>query len=161
MNSSHNITLLGSGLIGMFYTLTLHQFRSRDTVKTVFSRSEERVKKFAADWNIPKWTTNMEEAINDPDTDVVIGEWQDGRVGILRGTRFEKGAFGCVVHTDQGTQCGVAQSTPPYYYLMLQEVIRFFQTRVSPVDINETLGIVSFLEAADTSRAQGGKVIKF
>jgi len=72
MNSSHNITLLGTGLIGMFYTLTLHQYRSRDTVKTVFSRSEERVKKFAADWNIPKWTTSMEEAINDPDTDVVI-----------------------------------------------------------------------------------------
>ncbi|MBN2412495.1 Gfo/Idh/MocA family oxidoreductase [candidate division KSB1 bacterium] len=72
MNTSHNITMLGTGLIGMFYTLTLHRYRSRDTVKTVFSRSEERVKKFASDWNIPKWTTNMEEAINDPDTDVVI-----------------------------------------------------------------------------------------
>jgi predicted dehydrogenase len=96
-----------------------------------------------------------------PDTDVVIGEWQDGRVGILRGTRFEKGAFGCVVHTDQGTQCGVAQSTPPYYSLMLQEVIRFFQTRQSPIDINETLDIVSFLEAANLSKAQGGKVIAF
>ncbi len=32
MNTSHNITMLGTGLIGMFYTLTLHRYRSRDTV---------------------------------------------------------------------------------------------------------------------------------
>jgi hypothetical protein len=94
-----------------------------------------------------------------PDTDVVIGEWQDGRVGVLRGTRVGKGQFGCVVHTDQGIYCGLAQSKPPYYYLMLQDVIRFFQTGVSPIDIEETLDIVAFLEAANASADQGGKVI--
>ena len=94
-----------------------------------------------------------------PDTDVVIGEWQDGRIGILRGTRFERGQFGCVVHTDQGTRCGLAQSKPPYYYLMLQDVIRFFQTGVSPIDVAETLDIVAFLEAANASKDQGGKAI--
>ncbi|NIA29294.1 MAG: Gfo/Idh/MocA family oxidoreductase [Actinobacteria bacterium] len=72
MNSSHKITMLGTGLIGMFYTMTLHKYRSRDRVHTVFSRSEERAKSFAAEWSIPKHTTNMEEAINDPETDVVV-----------------------------------------------------------------------------------------
>jgi hypothetical protein len=94
-----------------------------------------------------------------PDMDLVVGEWEDGRLGIMRGTRFEKGDFGCVVHTDQGTQCGVARSRPPYYYLMLQQVIEFFQTRVSPIDMAETLNLISFLEAADRSREQGGAVI--
>ncbi|MBZ0283239.1 MAG: Gfo/Idh/MocA family oxidoreductase [Anaerolineae bacterium] len=68
----HKITMLGTGLIGMFYTMVLHGLRSRDQVQVVYSRSPERAAKFAGEWNIPKWTTNMEEAINDPETDVVV-----------------------------------------------------------------------------------------
>ena len=66
------ITMLGTGLIGMFYTMTLHGNRSRDQVQMVYSRSEERGQQFAQDWNIPYWTTDMAEAINDPDTEVVV-----------------------------------------------------------------------------------------
>lgn len=68
----HKITMLGTGLIGMFYTMTLHGLRSRDQVKVVYSRSAERAEKFAGEWNIPTWTTDMEAAINDPETDVVV-----------------------------------------------------------------------------------------
>ncbi|MEO8606630.1 MAG: Gfo/Idh/MocA family oxidoreductase [Chloroflexota bacterium] len=68
----HKITMLGTGLIGMFYTMTLHGLRSRDQVAGVYSRSEERASKFAGEWNIPKWTTDMDAAINDPETDVVV-----------------------------------------------------------------------------------------
>lgn len=68
----HQITMLGTGLIGMFYTMTLHGYRARDKVHTVYSRSKERAEKFAGEWGIPKWTTDMAEAINDPETDVVI-----------------------------------------------------------------------------------------
>lgn len=68
----HRITMLGTGLIGMFYTMTLHGKRSRDKVTVVYSRTEERARDFAAEWNINKWTTDMAEAINDPDTDVIV-----------------------------------------------------------------------------------------
>ncbi|MBL8116648.1 MAG: Gfo/Idh/MocA family oxidoreductase [Anaerolineae bacterium] len=68
----HKITMLGTGLIGMFYTMTLHGLRSRDQVHVVYSRLSERASKFAQDWNIPKWTTDMEAAIQDPETDVVV-----------------------------------------------------------------------------------------
>ncbi len=68
----HKITMLGTGLIGMFYTMSLHGLRSRDQVAVVYSRSAERAGKFAQDWNIPRWTTDMEDAINDPETDVVV-----------------------------------------------------------------------------------------
>ena len=67
-----NVTMLGTGLIGMFYTMTLHGNRSRDRVQVVYSRSEDRVAKFAKEWNIPRWTTDMAEAINDPNTEVVV-----------------------------------------------------------------------------------------
>ena len=68
----HKVTMLGTGLIGMFYTKTLHRNRSLDQVAVVYSRTEERAKHFASEWNIPKYTINLEDAINDPDTDVVV-----------------------------------------------------------------------------------------
>jgi predicted dehydrogenase len=68
----HKITMLGTGLIGMFYTKTLHGQRGRDRVHTVYSRTEERAKAFAKEWGIPKWTTDVAEAIQDPETDVVV-----------------------------------------------------------------------------------------
>jgi len=68
----HKVTMLGTGLIGMFYTMTLHGKRSRDQVHVVYSRTEERAEQFAEEWNIPKWTTDLGEAINDPETSVVV-----------------------------------------------------------------------------------------
>ena len=66
------IAMLGTGLIGTFYTMSLHGLRSRDKVVTVYSRSEERARVFAGDFNIPKYTTDMLEAINNPEVDVVV-----------------------------------------------------------------------------------------
>jgi len=71
-NTMRKVTMLGSGLIGMFYTLTLHERRSRDKVEVVYSRTEEHAKDFADRYGVPKWTTDMEEAIHHPDTDVVV-----------------------------------------------------------------------------------------
>jgi predicted dehydrogenase len=68
----HKITMLGTGLIGDFYTMTLHGPRSRDSVGVVYSRSEERGRAFAERWEIPEHTTSLEDAINHPDTDVVV-----------------------------------------------------------------------------------------
>lgn len=68
----HNVTMLGTGLIGMFYTMAIHANRSRDKVGVVYSRTAERAKEFAKEWDIPRYTTNMEEAISDPETDVVV-----------------------------------------------------------------------------------------
>jgi len=68
----HKITMLGTGLIGMFYTKTLHDHRGADRVHTVYSRSAERASEFAKEWGIAKATDSMVEAINDPDTDIVV-----------------------------------------------------------------------------------------
>jgi predicted dehydrogenase len=68
----HRITMLGTGLIGMFYTQTLHANRSRDRVHVLYSRTEQKAEEAACAWGVEKWTTDMDEAINDPDTDVVV-----------------------------------------------------------------------------------------
>jgi predicted dehydrogenase len=69
---AHAITLLGTGLIGDFYTNTLHGQRGRDRVRVVYSRSGERGKSFSERWDIPEFTTDMEAAIRHPETDTVI-----------------------------------------------------------------------------------------
>lgn len=66
------IALLGTGLIGNFYTESLHGKRSKDHVQVVYSRTEETAQKFAKKWDIPKATTNMQEAICDENVDAVI-----------------------------------------------------------------------------------------
>jgi predicted dehydrogenase len=68
----HRISMLGTGLIGDFYTATLHGQRGRDQVRVVYSRSESRGAAFRERWGIERSTTDMATAINDPETDVVI-----------------------------------------------------------------------------------------
>jgi len=65
-------SLLGTGLIGSFYTMSLHAQRRKDFINTVCSIPEKSAKEFAEKWNIPKYTTSIKEAIEDPDTDIVI-----------------------------------------------------------------------------------------
>src|SRR3954449_9904098 len=69
---THAITLLGTGLIGDFYTMTLHGQRGRDRVRVAYSRSDERASAFASRWGIPETTTDLDAAIRHPETDVVV-----------------------------------------------------------------------------------------
>jgi predicted dehydrogenase len=68
----HRISLLGSGLIGLFYTMALHGHRGQDRVHVNYSRSADRASELAKQWGVPRHTTNLDDAINDPETDVVI-----------------------------------------------------------------------------------------
>src|SRR4051794_3174640 len=69
---AHAITMLGTGLIGDFYTNTLHGQRGVDRVRVVYSRSETRGAAFRDRWAIPESTTDLRAAIEHPDTDVVV-----------------------------------------------------------------------------------------
>jgi predicted dehydrogenase len=69
---SHNVAMLGTGLIGDFYTMSLHGQRNRDRVAIVYSRSDERGKAFGDRWDIPAHTTSLDEAINHPEVDTVV-----------------------------------------------------------------------------------------
>jgi predicted dehydrogenase len=70
--SCHKVTMLGTGLIGLFYTQTLHGKRNRDRVELVYSRSQERAEAFARENDVPRWTTDLEQAVADSDTDTVL-----------------------------------------------------------------------------------------
>jgi predicted dehydrogenase len=70
--NGHKVTMLGTGLIGLFYTRTLHGQRNRDRVHVVYSRSQDRADAFAGDYGVPHTSTDLEEAIAHPETDVVV-----------------------------------------------------------------------------------------
>jgi predicted dehydrogenase len=72
MATSHRVAMLGTGLIGDFYTMTLHGRRSRDRVEVVYSRSQERGAAFRERWGIPTSTTSIQEAVSHPEVDTVV-----------------------------------------------------------------------------------------
>jgi predicted dehydrogenase len=66
------IAMLGTGLIGGFYTEALQAGRRRDSVVTVYGRDAARTEAFAAKWEIPRWTNDVSEAVGDGEADVVV-----------------------------------------------------------------------------------------
>lgn len=94
------------------------------------------------------------------DHDLIIGEWKDGRIGTLRGNRIGNGTFGALIHRENCTQfVDVQKDQKPFYAMMLEEIIQFFKTGNSPINEDETLEIIQFLEAANESR-ENGKTVK-
>ena len=91
--------------------------------------------------------------VSTPDTDVVTGIWEDGRVGTFRGTRSGKYGFGGTVFAENGTS---AIGDYGGYNPLLVRIIDFFKTGVVPVRPEETLEILAFMEAADVSKRKGG-----
>src|SRR5436190_17574880 len=68
----HAITMLGTGLIGEFYTNTLQGQRGRDRVRVVYLRTAERGEAIRSRWAIAEATTGLAAAIEHRDTDVVV-----------------------------------------------------------------------------------------
>jgi predicted dehydrogenase len=71
-NHMRRITLLGTGFIGNFYTMTLLGMRNRDEVRMVCGATMDAAREFAQRYDIPRWTDSIEQAVNDPETDLVV-----------------------------------------------------------------------------------------
>jgi len=89
-------------------------------------------------------------------TDVVVGLWDDGRIGTFRGIREGKAGYGGTAFTSKGIEPVGGYDG---YGHLLDEILKFFKTRVAPVSEKETLEIFTFMEASNESKRQGGKII--
>lgn len=90
---------------------------------------------------------------NNFDHDLLLVETSDGRIGTLRGNRKGNQRFGGVLHREKASAfVDVYADQKPYYANLLEAVLSFFRTGVSPVPIKETLAIVRLLEAANALR---------
>jgi len=94
--------------------------------------------------------------VHNSGTDIMVGVWENGDIGTLRGIR--KGASG-IAGTAFGTK-GVAKLGPfETYNPLVEQIIRFFQTGKPPVTAAETIAMFRFMEAADLSKKRGGKSV--
>jgi hypothetical protein len=91
--------------------------------------------------------------ISAQDTDLVVGKWEDGRIGSFRGQRNGTKEYGGFVF---GEKANLPVGPNDGYTDLLTEIIRYFQTGVIPVQPDETLEILAFMEAADESKKNGG-----
>lgn len=66
------LAILGSGFISRFYADALVAQRRKDIIVSVYSRSEDNAKKFAADYGVPHFTTSIKECVQSKDVDAVI-----------------------------------------------------------------------------------------
>ncbi|WP_168120445.1 Gfo/Idh/MocA family oxidoreductase [Paenibacillus sp. HB172176] len=92
--------------------------------------------------------------------EMVVGVWEDGRIGTLRGNRKGNSLFGVTIHREGGTQFVNASKHPkPNYAGLLECAIPFFQNGEASINPQETIEIIRFLEAANESR-ETGKAVK-
>ena len=83
----------------------------------------------------------------------VVGTWSGGRKGIYREDKeFHGLAKGEKGEAPVGSFDG--------YEPLVAAIMKFFQTGVAPVQPEETIEIMAFMEAADESKKQGGAPVK-
>ena len=66
------LAILGSGFISRFYADSLVAQRRKDTIVSVYSRTEVNAKKFADDYSVPHYSTSIKECVSHPDVEAVI-----------------------------------------------------------------------------------------
>ena len=87
------------------------------------------------------------------DTDVVVGVWEDERIGTFRGIRKGQGGYGVTVFGEKGISVLNEYSG---YEPLLHKVCEFYESGKAPVPIEETLEIFAFMQAAEESKEKGG-----
>ena len=87
------------------------------------------------------------------DTDVVVGVWEDERIGTFRGIRKGQGGYGVTVFGEKGISLLNEYSG---YEPLLVKVCEFYESGKAPIPIEETLEIFAFMQAAEESKHHGG-----
>jgi hypothetical protein len=96
------------------------------------------------------------KAYSDGGQEVIVGKWNDGRVGIARGNRHPNISHGALIHRESGSQfVDSATDGLKKYAHLLETAVHMFRTGQPGVDPLETLEIIRFIEAANESRESG------
>ena len=92
------------------------------------------------------------------DSDEITGRWKGGRIGSVRANR-PHGGMGAVVFRPK-TIVQSDRTMTDGYGPLLKEIVKFFQTGIPPVAVEETLEIMAFMDAAQRSKASGGQPMR-
>lgn len=108
-----------------------------------------------------------------PTTESITAVWNDGRVGTYRGIKEGAVKYSATVFGDKGVSTagiyghgvpvnGIVPTTDKYvgYEGLAIEIARFLKGGPVPVPPAETLEIFALMQAAETSKAQNGAVVR-
>jgi len=87
--------------------------------------------------------------------DVTIGVWEDGRIGSVRGIRSGTSGMGFTAFCEKRI-VSHAIDTRYIYSELLKQILSMIDTGQSPLDIAETIEIISFIEAAFMNQDKRG-----
>ncbi len=90
--------------------------------------------------------------------DVIVGKWKGGKTGEVRALRPDSN-YGVMVFRTGG-KVEVTPKVSDGYRPLVEEVVRFFQTKQPPVPNEESLEVMEFMDAAQRSMAKGGIPVK-
>lgn len=88
--------------------------------------------------------------------DIVTGTWADGRLGTFRAIVEGPAIYGGTAYTTDGA---VEAGGYAGYKVLLDRILDYFKTGISPVPMEETLEIFAFMEASNLSLERGGKAV--
>lgn len=98
--------------------------------------------------------------LHTPQCELVVGVWEDGRIGTFRGRRTPEGkgvgGYGGTAYGSKGVR---AVGNFSGYEPLLKQIVQFFRTGEAPVNPTETLEIYAFMEAADVSKRDNGSTV--
>lgn len=92
------------------------------------------------------WTEQWEKA---------VGQWRDGRIGTIRALRKGATGYGFTAFCENTIIQSVVD-TRYIYRELLKKVIEMFRTKRPPIDIDETIEIMAFIEASLKSSNKDG-----
>ena len=94
--------------------------------------------------------------VNSDDGPIAVGVWQDGRLGIAKGTIDGMPSFGVTAWRDKATTSATVDASK-IYPALLKEIKEFIETGRAPVAPEESVEGIAFMVAANESMAQDGK----
>ena len=87
--------------------------------------------------------------------DHVTGHWDGGRLGTVRAIRSGSAGYGLTVYSEKQTVTTSIDASNNYRNL-LREIMKMLESGTPPLAIEETIEIISFIEAAYRSSQNGG-----
>ena len=94
------------------------------------------------------------------DYDLVTALWADGRIGTIRGNRTGNYEFHGLVHFEKNSvPVNVQTETKGFFTCLAEAILAFANGGPVPVEKEETLELIRFIEAANESSTSGGKEV--
>ena len=100
------------------------------------------------------------QVIKNRDNDVLVCEWEDGRIGTVRGLRNAHTQFGLRLHREKSSQAiDIYTNTRPYYASLLEAILRSLPEGRSDIPDDQMLEVIRIIDAANESRATNKQIV--